>query len=228
MTLMKGKTVVITGPTSGIGKEIATGLARLGADLVLGCRDVAAGRALAGELGRASDGAAIEVAHVDLASRKSTEEFALDVLKRHGRLDVLVNNAAVSRGSQSWAKSPDGIELTFATNVIGYFLTSKLFLPRLRENAHARIVNVASTFASDLDLDDLQFLAPSLRQHEGVRTVKGVRQVADMGACPQAGGQRRDCKRNGARAHRFNRLVPRYASRGVGAASPARGRSNAF
>ena len=70
---------------------------------------------------------------------------------------MLINNAAVSRGSQPLSKNVDGIEVTFATNVIGYFLTSSLMLPRLRESAPARIVNVASTFASDLDLDDLQF-----------------------------------------------------------------------
>lgn len=154
---MQGTTVVITGPTSGIGKQIAIGLAALGADLVLACRDAAAGKALASELGRAPEAGTIAVAAVDLSSRQSIEELAWDVLEKHDRLDVLVNNAGVSRGSQSWAASVDGIELTFATNVLGYFLTTQLLLPRLQKNAHARIVNVASTFASDLDLDDLQF-----------------------------------------------------------------------
>jgi NAD(P)-dependent dehydrogenase (short-subunit alcohol dehydrogenase family) len=157
MRPIEGKTVVITGPTSGIGKEIAIGLAALGANLVLGCRDTAAGEQMASELGRASEALPIDVVQVDLASRKSIEEFARQILERHARLDVLINNAAVSRGSQPWAKNADGIELTFATNVLGYFLTSRLLLPRLRENAPARIVNVASTFASDLDVDDLQF-----------------------------------------------------------------------
>ena len=64
---MTGKTVVITGPTSGIGKEIARGLAKLGANLVLGCRDTVAGTALAAELGRGNDGSVIEVVPVDLA-----------------------------------------------------------------------------------------------------------------------------------------------------------------
>ncbi|MGA2764801.1 MAG: SDR family NAD(P)-dependent oxidoreductase [Spirochaetia bacterium] len=157
MKPMQGKTVVITGPTSGIGREIATGLARLGANLVLGCRDAAAGKVLAGELGRTSEASSIEVAQVDLSSQKSIAEFSRQILERHARLDVLVNNAAVSRGTQPWARSADEIELTFATNVMGYFLMSEGLLPSLRENAHARIVNVASTFASDLDLDDLQF-----------------------------------------------------------------------
>ena len=71
MKPMNGKTVVITGPTSGIGKEIARGLARLGANLVLGCRDAAAGRTLAGELGGAAGASSVAVIQVDLASRKS-------------------------------------------------------------------------------------------------------------------------------------------------------------
>jgi NAD(P)-dependent dehydrogenase (short-subunit alcohol dehydrogenase family) len=154
---MEGKTVVITGPTSGIGKEIAIGLAGLGANLVLGCRDTAAGRAIADQLSQGSQAPTPDVVQVDLASRKSIEEFARRILEQHARLDVLINNAAVSRGSEPRTVNVDGIELTFATNVLGYFLTSRLLLARLRENASARIVNIASTFASDLDLDDLQF-----------------------------------------------------------------------
>jgi NAD(P)-dependent dehydrogenase (short-subunit alcohol dehydrogenase family) len=121
---------------------------------------------MAAELGRGPDGPSIDVIPVDLASRKSIEAFAKKLREGHARFDVLVNNAGVSRGSQPRVKSVDGVELTFATNVLGYFLTSRLLLPRLRENASARIVNVASTFASDLDLDDLQFTA---RPYEGMK-----------------------------------------------------------
>jgi NAD(P)-dependent dehydrogenase (short-subunit alcohol dehydrogenase family) len=157
MGLLEEKTIVITGPTSGIGKEIATGLARLGAKLVLGCRDVAAGRGVARELGGGAEGPSADVIQVDLASRKSIEEFARQIRERHPRCDVLINNAAVSRGSQPRAENAAGVELTFATNVLGYFLMSHLLLPILRQSAPARIVNIASTFASDLELDDLQF-----------------------------------------------------------------------
>ena len=99
----------------------------------------------------------MDVIQVDLADRRSIEAFSRKVLERHSRLDVLVNNAGVSRGTKPWEKSPDGIELTFGTNVMGYFLMTRALLPRLHESAPSRIVNVASTFASDLDLDDLQF-----------------------------------------------------------------------
>ncbi len=70
MRPMAGKTVVITGPTSGIGKEIAVGLAALGANLVLGCRDTAKGKAAAAEIGRRTGASSIELVQVDLASRK--------------------------------------------------------------------------------------------------------------------------------------------------------------
>jgi retinol dehydrogenase-12/retinol dehydrogenase-13 len=157
MRIAEGKTVVITGPTSGIGKQIALGLARLGAGLVLGCRDTAKGKALADELRGVSGGCTVTVIPVDLASRTSIEEFARRVLEGNARLDVLINNAGVSGGSQPRSTNADGIELTFATNVLGYYMTCLRLLPRLRENTAARIVNVASTFASDLEMEDLQF-----------------------------------------------------------------------
>jgi NAD(P)-dependent dehydrogenase (short-subunit alcohol dehydrogenase family) len=160
---MKGRTVVITGPTSGIGREIARGLARQGADLVVGCRNTGAGEDLAAELRREPGAASVEVVAVDLSRRASVQQFAGTVRSAHSRLDVLVNNAGVNRGPQPWAATADGIEVTFATNVIGYFLTCTLLL---RKSAPSRIVNVASTFASDLDLDDLQF---QRRPYEGMK-----------------------------------------------------------
>ncbi len=68
---------------------------------------------------------------------------------------MLVNNAGISQGQRK--TSVDGVEFTFATNVLGYFLLTNELLPMLPASAPARIVNVASAFASDLDLDDLQF-----------------------------------------------------------------------
>jgi NAD(P)-dependent dehydrogenase (short-subunit alcohol dehydrogenase family) len=166
METVRGRTVVLTGATSGIGKEIAIGLAGLGAKLILGCRDVVGGRAAAVEIEHRTDVPGIEVLAVDLSSGRSIREFARAVMDQAPRLDVLVNNAGVSRGSQPRGTNQDGVELTFATNVMGYFLLTQALLPRLRDSAPARIVNVASTFASDLDLDDLQF---SRRPYEGMK-----------------------------------------------------------
>jgi NAD(P)-dependent dehydrogenase (short-subunit alcohol dehydrogenase family) len=157
MNSMKGKRVLVTGPTSGVGKEIAMELAALGAELVLACRDINKGKLTAAEITKRTGSTKLVVMHMDASSQKSIREFAREFRRRHRRLDVLVNNAAGNRGSLPKVDSVDGIELTFATNVLGYFLLTNELLDMLKRSAPARIVNVASTFASDLDLDDLQF-----------------------------------------------------------------------
>jgi NAD(P)-dependent dehydrogenase (short-subunit alcohol dehydrogenase family) len=157
MKSMKGKRVLITGPTSGVGKEIAIQLASLGAELVLACRDLKKGKATAAEITRRTGATDLVVMKVDTSSQKSTHEFAKEFRRRYRRLDVLINNAAGNRGTLPKINSVDGIELTFATNVLGYFLLTQELLDVLKRSAPARIVNVASAYASDLDLDDLQF-----------------------------------------------------------------------
>lgn len=152
---MAGKRVVITGPTSGFGKEIAVQLAMLGAEIVLACRDLQRGEQTAEEIARRTGAKNCVVIHIDTSDQKSIREFARQFHKTYSRLDVLINNAGINRTQRQ--KSADGIELTFATNVLGYFLLTRDLLDLLRASAPARIVNVASTFASDLDLTDLQF-----------------------------------------------------------------------
>ena len=147
-------TVVITGPTSGIGLQIARDLAGMGAALVLACRDVTKGDAVAAELRRLGS-AGVTVKHLDAASAPSIAAFARACAMDFPRVDVLVNNAGVAHANRH--VTPDGYELTFATNVLGYHRLSLAMIETLQASAAARIVNVASTFASDLDLDDLQF-----------------------------------------------------------------------
>ena len=157
MNSMQGKRVIITGPTSGVGQQIALQLAGLGAELILACRDLEKGNQVAAEIGREGWGPQPAVMYMDASSQDSIREFTQAVLKKYSHLDVLINNAAGNRGMLPKVESVDGIELTFATNVLGYFLLTQELLNLLKESAPARIVNVASTFASDLDLDDLQF-----------------------------------------------------------------------
>jgi NAD(P)-dependent dehydrogenase (short-subunit alcohol dehydrogenase family) len=157
MKTMKNKRVVITGPTSGIGTEIAVQLADLGAELILGCRDLKKGKQTAVEISKRTGSTDVVVLHVDTSSQQSIRDFAGEIRKKYRRLDVLINNAGGNRGTLPKVDSVDGIELTFATNVVGYFLLTQELLGLLEKSAPSRIVNVASTFASDLDLDDLQF-----------------------------------------------------------------------
>jgi len=145
---------LITGPTSGIGLQIARDLAATGARLVLACRDLAKGEAVAAEL-RDMGSPDVIVKELDAASAPSIAALARSCAADCPRLDVLVNNAGVINGKRH--VTAEGFELTFATNVLGYQRLSLALLDQLRASAPSRIVNVASMFAGDLDLDDLQF-----------------------------------------------------------------------
>jgi NAD(P)-dependent dehydrogenase (short-subunit alcohol dehydrogenase family) len=151
---LSGRTCLVTGASAGIGLAVAHGLARLGARVVMAVRDPEKGdrarRAVMGATGRD-----VEMAVVDLGSRKSIRAFARDLAARHPKLDVLVNNAGI--WSERRKLSPDGVELVWATNVLNYFLVTELLLPQLRAAGRARVVNVASELAGGLDLADVEF-----------------------------------------------------------------------
>jgi len=152
MEWIDGKRVIVTGPTSGIGRQIALDLGARGADLVLACRDMDRGKSVASDIARR--GGHADVLHVDVSSLQSMRAFAEAFRERYDSLDVLVNNAGTSQGRRR--ESVDGIEMTFATNVLGYHVLTRELLSRLPVPP-ARIVVVASSFAGDLDFDDLQF-----------------------------------------------------------------------
>lgn len=157
MNSMKGKRVIVTGPTSGVGKEIAIQLAELGAEVILACRDIEKGNEVAQEITKHNGSPKAVVMEIDTSSRESIRRFAREFQNKYDRLDVLINNASGNRGTLPKVNSVDGIELTFATNVLGYFLLTQELLDLLKKSAPSRIINVASQYASDLDLNDLQF-----------------------------------------------------------------------
>ena len=155
MAWIENKRVVITGATSGIGEAVATRLALLGAHVVLACRDRVRGEQVAAAINAAAVGEPATVMTVDTSDQSSVRAFGRTYHDRYGDLDVLVNNAGVLL--QERRTSVDGVELTFATNVLGYYLVTTELLDALEAGAPSRVVNVASTFAFGLDLDDLQF-----------------------------------------------------------------------
>jgi NAD(P)-dependent dehydrogenase (short-subunit alcohol dehydrogenase family) len=172
---LAGKLAIVTGSSSGIGKEIARGLAQQGAEVVMACRTMAKAETVRAELQASAPGGTLSVMELDLASLGSIRAFAKAFQAKHPSLDILVNNAG------GWTteakKSADGIELTWATNVVGPEFLTQLLLPALKAAPKARIVNVASTAAGGLDLDDVEF---SKRKYSGFSSYSTTKQANRM------------------------------------------------
>jgi len=139
---MSGRTCMITGATSGIGRATAVMLAQLGATLVLVCRDRTRGAETVAEIRATTGNQAVELMLADLASQQSIRACARDFLSTGRPLHVLVNNAGVVNLQRTL--TADGIETVFAVNHLAYFLLTELLLDRLKSSAPARVVNVAS------------------------------------------------------------------------------------
>jgi NAD(P)-dependent dehydrogenase (short-subunit alcohol dehydrogenase family) len=137
---MSGKTVLVTGATSGIGLETARSLSKMGARILVGARDAARGQAVVEELRRG--GGVAELVIVDQTSFASVREAAARVAAAHSSLDVLVNNAGTAIRRRRVTK--DGHEATWQTNFLGGYLLTRLLLPQLKKAPAPRVVNVAS------------------------------------------------------------------------------------
>jgi NAD(P)-dependent dehydrogenase (short-subunit alcohol dehydrogenase family) len=153
---LSGRTVVVTGATSGIGLAASVQLARLGAELVLVGRDPARLEAAATAVRGARGPGVVSLLRADFARLSDVRALGEELLRRCPRIHALVNNAGgVSARREVTA---DGFERTFAVNHLAPYLLTRLLLPRLRESAPSRIVTVASEghHRGDLDWDDLQ------------------------------------------------------------------------
>ena len=158
MQMMSGQTCLVTGATSGIGKETALRLATLGATVIIVARDAARGEAAAAEIGSRVPRATVEVMTADLSSLAQVRRLAGEVLARQDRLDVLVNNAGVI--STRRQLTTDGLEVTFAVNHLAPFLLTTLLRGLLERSAPARVVTVSSAAhkqARAIPWDDLPY-----------------------------------------------------------------------
>jgi len=151
-----GKVAVITGANSGIGLETARALAGKGAVVLMACRAAARGEEAAARVRAEHPAARVEVLSLDLGSLESVRACAAALRARHGRLDLLINNAGVM--IPSLGRTAEGFELQIGTNHLGHFALTGLLLEPLLASA-ARVVVVASLAhrAASLDLTDLSF-----------------------------------------------------------------------
>jgi NAD(P)-dependent dehydrogenase (short-subunit alcohol dehydrogenase family) len=152
---LTGKTCIVTGGSTGIGHETALGLARVGAHVLVVCRNRARGERSVERIRKETGSESVDLMLADLSAQASVRRLARDILERHPEIHVLVNNAGVYRTRRELTE--DGIESTLATNHLGPFLLTNLLLERIVASAPARIVNLTSDLhrRARVDLDDL-------------------------------------------------------------------------
>jgi NAD(P)-dependent dehydrogenase (short-subunit alcohol dehydrogenase family) len=138
---MKSKRVIITGANSGLGKESAIALAKLGAEIVLAVRDVNKGQSVKNQILNQTPSAVIEVAELDLMDLDSVRKFA--AIQSTKPIDVLLNNAGIM--AVPFEKTKDGFESQMGTNHLGHFLLTELLLDAVSKGTNPRIVNVSSS-----------------------------------------------------------------------------------
>ncbi|XP_028835198.1 retinol dehydrogenase 12 isoform X2 [Denticeps clupeoides] len=154
---LRGKTVVITGANTGIGKETALDMACRGARVVMACRDLTKAEKAAEEIRQSTGNRNVVVRHMDLASLYSVREFAKEFIATEDRVDILINNAGVMMCPKNITE--DGYETQLAVNHLGHFLLTNLLIGLLKKSSPSRVVNVSSMLhkGGKIHFDDLFF-----------------------------------------------------------------------
>ena len=170
------KLAVVTGATGTIGRAIALELAnRYGYALVLPCRDQHRGEEVVSRIRAESANPSVEFVSVDLSRKRSIQALAAAIPRP---VDLLINNAATAVRQRT--ETAEGIELQFATNVLGYFWMIQAFADHLRAAQAARVVNVASYWAGGLDIDDPEF---KIRRYDNGAAYRQSKQANRMLSC---------------------------------------------
>jgi len=158
MRALEEQTILITGATDGLGRQVAEDLARRRAQIVVHGRSRERGEATVEAIRATTGNDRVELALADLASLVQVRGLAADIRERFERLDVVVSNAGIGTrvpGDGARAESDDGYELRFAVNYLAGFLLTRELLDLLRRSAPARIVHVASAGQMPIDFDDV-------------------------------------------------------------------------
>ncbi|CAL8306792.1 unnamed protein product [Boreogadus saida] len=152
-----GKTVVITGANTGIGKATAQELAKRGGRIILGCRDLVKCEAAAREIRGKTLNPHVYARELDLASVRSIRRFAQAINQEERRVDILINNAGVMRCPAG--KTEDGFDMQLGVNHLGHFLLTHLLLEKLQDSAPSRVINVSSLahVVGQMDFEDLNW-----------------------------------------------------------------------
>lgn len=153
---MTGKTCIVTGSNSGIGKETALALAELGATIVMVVRSEEKGKSALKDIVSQTGNNSVDLMICDMSSMASIRSFAVEFKKKYSRLDVLVNNAGAEFANRE--VTGEGFERTFAVDYLAPFLLTHELLDLLKASVPSRIVNVASGLAKNgkVNFDDLQ------------------------------------------------------------------------
>ncbi len=153
---LDGKVVVVTGATSGLGLVASEQFARCGATVVLVGRDAAKTQGVRDDLAARTGSDTIDVVVADMGDLDAVRAASAQILRDHERLDVLVHNAGALTADRR--VSPQGLEMTVASQVVGPFLMTTLLLPRLALTGPGRVITTSSggMYASPLRVDDLQ------------------------------------------------------------------------
>ena len=151
------KICLVTGANSGIGKEIAIGLAKADAHVIIVCRNLEKGQTALEEIKTLSGSHSIDLLIADLSAQTDIHLLAKTIYERYSRLDILINNAGLVLSKKTL--STDGIEMTLATNYLGPFLLTRLLLDLLEKSKPSRIINISSAIHkwAKMDLTDLQY-----------------------------------------------------------------------
>lgn len=172
---MKDRVIIISGANRGIGKEAVKELARTGAKIYMACRSVKSANDAREEIVRETGNENIFVKELDLSSPESIRKFVDYFNKDENKLDILINNAGLWLDKKEISEF--GTEMTFAVNVIGHQLLTKLLVDKLKKGSLSKIINVASHFAGGLKIDDINF---DKRKYSGTVAYRNTKQANRM------------------------------------------------
>ena len=151
------KVILVTGATDGLGKEVASSLARQQATVLVHGRNQKKGEATILELREKTGNNNLRYYNADFASLNDVRQMSEAILADHTRIDVLINNAGIGVRSMEAGRelSVDGYELRFAVNYLSHVLLTLMLLPLLRKSAPSRIINVASSGQHSIDFENV-------------------------------------------------------------------------